>query len=133
MGSGWYTGEVFNSRTPEYRKGYAHNHYVANKAAYLDRAKNYKKQIKAIVDDLKSQPCQDCKHTYPPICMDFDHRDPMQKKHLVSVLTNQGRIKALREEVAKCDLVCSNCHRIRTAKQALKGPIRRAIRIRSRS
>jgi hypothetical protein len=46
--------------------------------------------------------------------MDFHHRDGVKKDMPVSWLVNMGaawiRIEA---EMAKCDLVCANCHRIR--------------------
>lgn len=61
--------------------------------------------------------------SYPPECMDFDHRPGEQKVAGVSVLSNKGdrhdgdnrfhRDRML-AEVAKCDLVCANCHRTRT-------------------
>jgi len=46
--------------------------------------------------------------------MDFDHR-PGEKKSLeVSRLTLTKSIRRVVEEIAKCDVVCANCHRIRT-------------------
>lgn len=71
---------------------------------------------RAYVHSLKQAPCVDCGGKFPPICMDFDHRDPTKKKWGVGNMINisMERIKA---EAAKCDLVCANCHRIRTAKQ----------------
>jgi hypothetical protein len=55
----------------------------------------------------------DCKKKYPPYVMDFDHRDRSEKAFEV------GRglyvsIKRLLIEIAKCDVVCANCHRERT-------------------
>lgn len=67
------------------------------------------------IDDLKSKPCLDCGGTFPPVCMDFDHRDPADKSGPVASFLNDP--VALRAEIAKCDLVCANCHRIRTAKR----------------
>jgi len=55
----------------------------------------------------------DCGRTFPAFVMDFDHRDGKQ----FEIGTGQARgygIKTLVAEIAKCDLVCSNCHRIRT-------------------
>ena len=46
--------------------------------------------------------------------MDFDHRDATTKTFIVSDIVNHSGMKAILEEIAKCDLVCSNCHRIRT-------------------
>lgn len=47
--------------------------------------------------------------------MDFDHRDPATKTKAVSQLISECRsMDIILEEIAKCDLVCANCHRIRT-------------------
>ena len=71
--------------------------------------------ISAILDKLKSVPCKDCGGKFPAICMDFDHRNP--KKKILAVSAMRGRcwsLKKIVKEISKCDVVCSNCHRIRT-------------------
>ena len=60
----------------------------------------------------KDKPCVDCGFIFPPVCMDFDHIDPKTKFKSPAQLT--GNKKKLLEEITKCELVCSNCHRIRT-------------------
>ena len=47
--------------------------------------------------------------------MDFDHIRG-KKLHNVAWLVNVSERRLL-EEIAKCDLVCANCHRIRTARR----------------
>lgn len=70
------------------------------------------------IEQIKASPCMDCENSYPPECMDFDHRDPEQKiagvGHVMACRLAWTRIEA---EIAKCDLVCANCHRIRTKKR----------------
>lgn len=68
---------------------------------------------RAFIKWLSEQPCWDCGQTYPHYCMDFDHREQSDKAFLVSYGLNY-RWDKLIEEVLKCDMVCSNCHRIRT-------------------
>jgi hypothetical protein len=61
--------------------------------------------------------CADCGLQYPPVCMDFDHTGS-DKVRDISVLVTQGAsIAAIDAEIAKCELVCANCHRIRTARR----------------
>jgi len=65
--------------------------------------------------------CVDCGLTGAPYLFDFDHRDPATKSFLVSNGGNGTSIARLREEAAKCDLVCANCHRHRTHIQRCMG------------
>ena len=57
---------------------------------------------------------RDCGQTYPTYVMDFDHRDPTTKLCKVSAAVYLGSEQKLLDEIAKCDLVCANCHRVRT-------------------
>jgi hypothetical protein len=69
---------------------------------------------RAFVNGLKSRPCMDCGGTFPPVCMDFDHRPGETKINNVGSLCAWLNQQLILDEIAKCDLVCSNCHRIRT-------------------
>jgi hypothetical protein len=58
--------------------------------------------------------CFDCRNKYPHYVLEFDHKPGFQKIDVVyRVLRNYGA-EAAWAEVAKCDVVCSNCHKIRT-------------------
>lgn len=46
--------------------------------------------------------------------MDFDHLDRKQKMANVAYLVKHGCSAKLLEEIKKCDVICANCHRIRT-------------------
>lgn len=80
--------------------------------------------VRDMIDSAKNRPCLDCKRRFPPYVMDFDHVRG-DKKFNVSRAHTVG-INALREEMAKCDVVCSNCHRIRTHKRRIANVRRRA-------
>ena len=84
----WYGGR------PESRKESARKRYAKNRAR---------------LDELKEAPCIDCKNTFPPECMDFDHLPGTEKVAGVGAM-----ITSSIAEISKCDLVCANCHRIRT-------------------
>jgi hypothetical protein len=72
------------------------------------------------LDSLKTNPCTDCGRTLHPVAMDFDHVRG-DKTWGVSNIYTWGRGKVL-EEIAKCELVCANCHRERTVRQLRSGP-----------
>lgn len=73
---------------------------------------DHKKAKKDRLKQLKDAPCMDCGNRFPPECMDFDHA---RGEKVFGIGPNWDmRPERLMVEVAKCDLVCSNCHRIRT-------------------
>jgi hypothetical protein len=88
-------------------------YYEANKQYYKDKATERRLAFREIVNRIKDVPCMDCGNTFPPYVMDFDHRG--DKVDNVSRLSNNRvSIARIMEEIAKCDIVCANCHRIRT-------------------
>jgi len=62
----------------------------------------------------KDRPCHDCGVRYPPWVMDFDHRPGTVKVVNLSRVHKQAAMRQTLDEIAKCDVVCSNCHRQRT-------------------
>jgi hypothetical protein len=70
---------------------------------------------KAQLVAYKGGKCVDCGGTFPDCCMDFDHRDPSKKSF--NIAAKHWSVSRLKNEVDKCDLVCSNCHRERTQKR----------------
>lgn len=68
---------------------------------------------------LKSgRPCTDCGRVFPPEVMQWDHVPGAPKLGNISTdFRGRSREKVL-QEIAKCELVCANCHAIRTFKRA---------------
>jgi hypothetical protein len=67
-----------------------------------------------ITEYLAANPCVDCGEA-DPVVLEFDHVRG-QKRKVMSTLVAEGySLKAIKEEIAKCDVVCANCHRRRTA------------------
>ncbi len=71
---------------------------------------------KKLFEFVQTQKCVDCGET-DPIVLEFDHRNPADKFDNVSDLIRRGTWKRVQKEIDKCDMVCANCHRRRTAKQ----------------
>jgi len=78
-----------------------------------------------VLEQLRQQPCADCGGAYPSCVMEFDHRVPSQKLYLVSRMPGRVKLETLMAEVAKCDVVCANCHRVRTylRRQVVPAPV----------
>lgn len=89
--------------------------YYANKSKHLGISNEIAHQKKKYLNELKGQPCADCGKNYPFYVMDFDHRDRSTKAFNIGHMLRQGWGK-IKTEVEKCDVVCANCHRIRTYK-----------------
>lgn len=68
---------------------------------------------KAILVSYKGGKCFDCAREFTLCCFDFDHRDPDAKSFNISARYGYP-LDELKLEADKCDLVCANCHRIRT-------------------
>lgn len=69
-------------------------------------------QWQSYLDSLKANtPCKDCEISYPHYMMEFDH---VRGEKLGRVSGMKSSKKKMLEELAKCEIVCANCHRRRT-------------------
>ena len=76
-------------------------------------SQNRRKAHSIFLEEYKSnKPCIDCGKMFPACCMDFDHI--LGEKAFNISGNNTAGAEILIKEIAKCELVCSNCHRIRT-------------------
>ena len=119
-------------KDPEARKAY-HKEYMKkylqdpeNRAKHRQRLKRNKDANTLInrerIRELKElNPCTDCGNTYAPECMDFDHLPQFEKKANIALMVASGSTwKLISQELAKCELVCANCHRVRTTQRIQK-------------
>lgn len=76
-----------------------------------------------------SSGCRDCPpgFTWPAVALDFDHRPGLPKIGTVSALITKGSWEDFLAEIAKCDVVCANHHRMRTDQRRRQNPQARAI------
>jgi hypothetical protein len=74
-------------------------------------------EIRAIIEQAKARPCSDCGRSYPGFVMDLDHVRGEKSFSLSKAVQRAFSVTLdeIRAEIAKCDVVCANCHRIRTA------------------
>ncbi len=81
-----------------------------------DRQRRANAKRRALLDEAKDAPCVDCGDRFDPCCMDFDHRPGTTKRFNIGV--NMRRAwRIVKAEIAKCDVVCASCHRVRTSKR----------------
>jgi len=102
------------ARDAEKARLYQKAYRLANKerCRYTD-VKRVKRRAR--MAELKAVPCTDCGGKFPPEAMDFDHVRGEKVKHVGWL--EDGSLVRLMAEIAKCELVCANCHRVRTAQR----------------
>lgn len=99
------------------RQDYQKNYYRRNKVKKLAGFKARRDRTNAFIRRRKEAPCMDCGLCFPPCCMDFDHKPEFEKVARLGSMSS-WQIDKVMAELAKCDLVCANCHRIRTEVRA---------------
>jgi hypothetical protein len=99
---------------------YHREHYLANRQRYIDQAARRTKAIAEertayLVEYFRLNPCTDCGET-DPLVLEFDHVG--QKAFNISAALRDRNWQTILDEIAKCEVVCANCHRRRTARRA---------------
>ena len=106
--------ERLNANVREYRK-----RRFQKEGHWRDEGRKAQ-ELKAWMIELKSKPCSDCGLTFPICCMDFAHRNSEEKLYNIgSMFSHHYSKEIIQREIDKCDLVCANCHRIRTQKEKI--------------
>lgn len=85
-------------------------YYQNNKEMVKERQARYRAEAAVIIFEARRQPCADCGGEFPPACMQFHHLDPSIKTNNVRAMGHPTRV---RREIAKCIVICANCHCIR--------------------
>lgn len=79
------------------------------------RTARYKKYY-----ELKDNPCTDCGLSFPPFLMHWDHMGELEKEGTIAHMMTNNSWQDVLDEIAKCELVCGNCHGLRTIKRAIE-------------
>lgn len=97
------------------------NHYNNNKKYYLIKTQVRNRKLRSEVLSyinkyLLDNPCVDCGESDITV-LEFDHRGKIPKfKAVSSLIRARYSLNVVKEEVAKCDVRCANCHRRKTAR-----------------
>lgn len=86
-------------------------------ASEAERIRRNRERNRDYVDRLKREPCTDCRGRFPAPAMDFDHVDDDKAANIAALVRRGVSTGRLLDELAKTELVCSNCHRVRTARR----------------
>lgn len=90
---------------------YRRTWYEKNRAQAINKTKQRRQAIVAWMREYKSQlSCTSCPESHPA-CLDFHHLDPSTKDFSIGVSARGMSLTKIKEEIAKCVVLCSNCHR----------------------
>jgi len=93
-------------------KEYSREHYLKTLEKTKQRTKDTKAKEKAKWYAFKrTLKCEKCGFSHPA-ALDFHHENPKEKEREVSHYVRNDQYKKAMEEVEKCIVLCSNCHRI---------------------
>lgn len=98
---------------------YGRKHYESNRQAYKDRAILRKHRLARerglyLLEYFRSHPCTDCGER-DPMVLEFDHLG--DKVFNIGTDLTHRSWSAVLAEIAKCQVVCANCHRRRSAQR----------------
>lgn len=98
-------------RRREYQKKYMRKWYEENKNKHITYVRNREKKILKWLKEYKSiLKCEKCGENHPA-CLDFHHINPKEKRFSLGKAKSHLTIKSLKSEIAKCKVLCANCHR----------------------
>ncbi|HSH21677.1 MAG TPA: hypothetical protein VK992_03550 [Candidatus Caenarcaniphilales bacterium] len=101
------------------RAAYKQEHYTLHRRRYIEGAQRRKRAAVAeraayLIAFFEAHPCADCGEN-DPLVLEFDHLEC--KSFSISKGLRDRSWSAVLEEMQKCDVVCANCHRRRTARR----------------
>lgn len=89
------------------RRWYARNREKRTKAM-RDRRAMLRDWFRELKSTMKCARCPESE----PVCLDFHHRDPTEKRQDICLMMQSGCSKEnVLKEIAKCEVLCANCHR----------------------
>lgn len=109
-------GECKKCRNTYAAKWYAKNKDTHGARTALWRAENRKKVEDFLWELFDNNPCP-CGES-DPVVLDLDHLDPTEKEFAIGEAIGLGiSLARVKQEAKKCQVLCANCHRRKTAKE----------------
>ena len=109
---------IRNTRCKSCQSNVSKQHYRKNKQRYLDRARAREVLViednhKRLTDFLAHHPCVDCGQTDIRV-LEFDHVRGKKSGDISRMVIQSYSWSTIEAEIAKCEVRCANCHRIKT-------------------
>lgn len=106
---------LYHQKNADKLKAYRVDYNKKNRSKKRQRDTECRDVARAYVDEVKARtPCADCGHHFPPVCMDFDHVRGPNVNGVANLVGSSYKLDLIKMEIAKCEVVCACCHRLRT-------------------
>jgi hypothetical protein len=111
----WNRGDGYQVWCKPCRKAYDRGYHARNRKRRQEHVRARRRRLHAWNNELKgSTPCADCGQFFHPVAMAWDHLPGNEKVAEISNLVRAGKTLQARKEIEKCELVCANCHAVRS-------------------
>lgn len=108
-------GRILQSWCRACRKAYDRAYHAENSAKRVAQSRVRRAKLNAFNAEMKAaSPCSDCGNFFHHAAMTWDHLPGTQKVADVANLVKGGMRKKFFIELTNCELVCANCHAVRT-------------------
>ena len=98
------------------RDNYANNRERAKVINRVSMLNAREESREFVYQYLCEHPCQDCGETNP-LVLTFDHVRGVKKGNISDMVGRGWSLDTIKAEIAKCDVVCFNCHMRREHKR----------------
>jgi len=106
----------FCARCQACTRAVSKKHYAENTSVYIAKAKARNESMAVRLQEIsleeKSKPCTECGKSFPPVAMDFHHKDGDKEYDVSNMVTRGYSEETFRREIAKCIVLCACCHRV---------------------
>lgn len=102
---------AWKERNREQQREYQREYRRRDPEKWAVYRKKYSDEKAEFINSFKDRPCEDCGVEYPRYMMDFHHINRNKTRKVSSMWTYSE--ERIRKELAKCVVVCANCHRRR--------------------
>lgn len=115
-----HPAEKYKLKSRPNRQGKTPRHTQCNRCLYTLYTQPSAAKKTAEVHAYKLEHgCADCGYSVHPAALEFDHRPGEDKLFNIGEKIGIYKRETLWAEIAKCDVVCANCHAVRTAERRL--------------
>lgn len=104
------TLDGYDPRCIQCQRLYNQDYYKRNsEVAIAKTSKEARRKVEWLAEYKKTLKCSKCPENHIA-CLQFHHRDSSQKEFTISTAIRRYSLEKIIEEIAKCDVLCANCH-----------------------